>query len=121
VGDINALAGSTVAPGDTLGPTLTCTNATFAFTSHFKVQLNGNTALDAGAGTVDLGNAAWDVAPMLDPSYSPSPGSSYALITAASVVGQFDSYPDGDVFAAGFTNLFQINYGSGEVDLTCLF
>ncbi len=116
-GSINVLAGGSLAPGDGPGR-LTATDATFAATSTFAVELNGPVAGTQHdqftiAGTVNLGGATF--VPTL--GFPVGRGEELIIIdhggNANPVIGTFAALPNGAILPIGGV-LFSINYAGGD-------
>lgn len=118
-GTVNDLStsGGTVAPGNSPGK-LTVGSLTLDPTNTLEIEIDGNvsgTSYDVieSSGAVNLAGATLSV----KPSYTPSAGQVFTIITGTSVTGTFKDRANNSTFVVdGIT--FRINYGSTSVTLT---
>ncbi|HSX03013.1 MAG TPA: hypothetical protein VLI05_06940 [Candidatus Saccharimonadia bacterium] len=113
------LTGGTLAPGNSPGIMHVAGNLTLAASpSGLAVEINGPTVgaqydQTAVTGTAALNGAKLDVSL----GYTPAAGSSFTILTASSVTGQFAGLANGSTFTVGGTT-FTITYNATSVVLT---
>lgn len=117
VGPVNAIGG-TIAPGNSPGILNVAGNITLSSAATFQQEIAGaaaGTQYDQliATGAVNLNNAILSIVP----TYTPSSGAVFTIMTGASVTGTFAGLPEGSlVTSSGLT--FRVNYTATSVTLT---
>lgn len=116
VGAVTAQEG-TIAPGNSPGK-IEVSSLTLQPGTSFEVEIDGNEAgvsydQVVSSGAVDLGGAVLDIVP----SYTPTVGEVFTIITGTSITGTFAGLADGSIVNIdGLT--FRVNYTASSVTLT---
>jgi len=115
---VTVASGATLSPGDFSVATFKAASTTLAAGSTFTVQVDSlTTTADQllATGAVGLNNAILSVDDFNFETLPP--GTSFTIVSAASVTGTFADYPQGAEVIIG-ANSFAINYTSTQVKLT---